>query len=127
MKSLNAGEYDAVYCSHNLEHYYRHDVPKVLGGFADIRVPDLQALMKIVVEKNIDIDDFLYQSPARPITVRDVIYAEVLEENPAGVRGSICIHGYRESRSSGHSSEGEALERGKENVRACRRLKHCEM
>src|SRR5258706_14012634 len=26
-------EYDAVYCSHNLEHYYRHDGSKVLAGF----------------------------------------------------------------------------------------------
>jgi hypothetical protein len=28
-----AGTYDAVYCSHNIEHYYPHDVPKVLRGF----------------------------------------------------------------------------------------------
>lgn len=93
LKSLKAKEYDAVYCSHNLEHYYRHDVPKVLtgfshllvdGGFVDIRVPDLDALMKIVVEKDIDIDDFLYQSAAGPITVRDVIYGYGVEIERSG-------------------------------------------
>src|SRR5439155_12197788 len=40
--------YDAVYCSNNLEHYYRHDAERVLRGFlhvlksdgyAEIRVP----------------------------------------------------------------------------------------
>ena len=88
LTNLPEGEYDSVYCSHNLEHYYRHDVLKVLKGFyhvlkrqgfADIRVPDLDALMKIVVQKQLDIDDFLYQSPAGPIMVRDVIYGYGLE------------------------------------------------
>jgi hypothetical protein len=45
--------FDAVYCSHNLEHYYVHDVPVVLrgmfrllkpGGTVEIRVPDLQVV-----------------------------------------------------------------------------------
>jgi len=93
LKSLNANEYDAVYCSHNLEHYYRHDVPKVLmgfshllvdGGFVDIRVPDLDALMRIVVGKNIDIDDVLYQSQMGQITVRDVIYGYNVEIERSG-------------------------------------------
>lgn len=47
LKTLPAAQYDAVYCSHNLEHYYRHEVLPVLtgflhvlkdDGFADIRV-----------------------------------------------------------------------------------------
>ncbi len=42
--------------------------------FADIRVPDLDALMKIYVSRNLDITDVLYQSNAGPITVRDVLY-----------------------------------------------------
>ncbi len=86
--SLHPGEYDAVYCSHNLEHYYRHDVPKVLAGFAHvlknegfahIKVPDIDALIKIVVQNKMDIDDFLYKSPSGPITVRDVIYGYGVE------------------------------------------------
>lgn len=81
--TFESQSFDAVYCSHNLEHYFRHDVVKVLagfmhvlrdGGFAQIRVPDLQALMRIVVEKNMDVDDVLYHSPAGPIMVVDVLY-----------------------------------------------------
>lgn len=83
LTSLAAGTYDSVYCSHNLEHYYRHDAMKVLAGFfhvlkpdgfAHIRVPDLAEVMRLVVAQDLDIDDFLYQSRDGPITVRDVIY-----------------------------------------------------
>ena len=81
--TLSANTYDAIYCSHNLEHYYRHDVKKVLAGFfhvlkkdgfAHIRVPDLGAVMREFVEKNMDINDTLYVSPAGPIAIQDVIY-----------------------------------------------------
>jgi predicted O-linked N-acetylglucosamine transferase (SPINDLY family) len=83
LTDLPGADYDSVYCSHNLEHYYRHDVEKVLAGFlhilrddgfAYIRVPDMGALMQTVAQRDLDIDDFLYQSPAGPITVCDVIY-----------------------------------------------------
>jgi len=93
LTGLRASEYDAVYCSHNLEHYYRHDVPRVLAGFrhvlkADgfvhILVPDMGALMRIVVEKGLDIEDFLYQAAAGPITVRDVIYGYGVEIERSG-------------------------------------------
>jgi len=76
-----------------LEHYYRHDAVKVLigfvhvlkaDGFAFVRVPDLGELMRTVIEKNLDIDDFLYQSPAGPITVRDVIYGYGVEIERSG-------------------------------------------
>jgi hypothetical protein len=82
-----------VYCSHNLEHYYRHDVPKVLagflhvlqdGGFAHIRVPDLHAVMREVVEKNLDLEDVLYVSPAGPIMVLDVLYGYGVEIEHSG-------------------------------------------
>ena len=90
---LQGAAYDAVYCSHNLEHYYRHDVPKVLAGFrhvlkdagfAHIRVPDMGEVMRQVVQKSMDIDDVLYQSPAGPITVRDVFYGYGLEIERSG-------------------------------------------
>jgi len=93
LATLPRGEYDAVYCSHNLEHYYRHDVPKVLAGFlhvlkpegfAHIRVPDMGELMRTVVDDDMDIDDLLYQSPAGPITVRDVIYGYGIEIERSG-------------------------------------------
>jgi Methyltransferase domain len=93
LSSLPASTYDSVYCSHNLEHYFRHDAVKVLAGFvhvlkidgfALIRVPDLAELMRTVVERNLDIDDFLYQSPAGPITVGDVIYGYGVEIERSG-------------------------------------------
>jgi len=80
---LEAGQFDAVYCSHNLEHYYRHEVPKVLagffnvlkdGGFAQIRVPNIAEVMQTAIDRGLDIDDVLYKSKAGPITVADVLY-----------------------------------------------------
>ena len=91
--TLPASTYDAVYCSHNLEHYHRHDVRKVLAGFRHVlkpdgfvhlRVPDIGAVMEIVVQKGLDIDDVLYESRAGPITVRDVIYGYGVEIERSG-------------------------------------------
>jgi ubiquinone/menaquinone biosynthesis C-methylase UbiE len=93
LQSLEANQFDAVYCSHNLEHYYRHDVPKVLagflhvlkeGGFAQIIVPDIAEVMRVTLEKNLDIDDVLYQSPAGPIMVLDVLYGYTVEIERSG-------------------------------------------
>ncbi len=90
---LPRSQFDAVYCSHNLEHYYRHDAVKVLSGFlhvlkedgfVHIRVPDMGELMRTVVRDNLDIDSFLYESPAGPITVRDVIYGYAVEIERSG-------------------------------------------
>ena len=94
LDSLEPHQYDAVYCSHNLEHYYRHDAAKVLRGFvhvltpdgvAEIRVPDIRYVMKYCVDKNLDIDDTLYMSAAGPITVGDVIYGWALQIERSGV------------------------------------------
>lgn len=93
LKSLDADQFDAVYCSHNLEHYYRHDVQGVLtgflhvlkeNGFAHIRVPDIQEVMRQTLERNLDIDDILYQSPAGPIMVLDVLYGYSVEIERSG-------------------------------------------
>lgn len=84
LKRLEPGQFHAVYCSHNLEHYYHHEVPKVLqgfrhvlktSGFAMISVPDLEAVMRYAVEKNLDLDDVLYELESGiGILVRDVLY-----------------------------------------------------
>jgi hypothetical protein len=93
LASLPGAQFEAVYCSHNLEHYHRHDVPRVLSGFlhvlkpqgfAHIRVPDMEELMRTVVAKSLDIDDVLYVSPAGPITVRDTIYGYGVEIERSG-------------------------------------------
>jgi SAM-dependent methyltransferase len=83
LETLAAGRYDAVYCSHNLEHYYHHEVPQVLSGFAhvlnetgfaEIRVPDMPAVFRKMLDDGMDFADVLYDSPAGPIRVLDVIY-----------------------------------------------------
>jgi SAM-dependent methyltransferase len=83
LRGLGAAQFDAVYCSHNLEHYYRHEVPGVLAGFlrvlketgfAEIRVPDLPAVFRKMLDDGLDLEDALYQAPVGPIRVLDVIY-----------------------------------------------------
>lgn len=80
---LPARQYDAIYCSHNLEHYFWHEVSRVLkgfrlqlkkNGFVLIKVPDILWLMKHVYEKNLDLDSDLYESPLGPIGVLDILY-----------------------------------------------------
>jgi SAM-dependent methyltransferase len=93
LASLKGGQFDAVYCSHNLEHYFRHDVPKVLagflhvlkdGGFAHIRVPDIAEVMRVSVERGLDIEDVLYDSEAGPIMVLDVLYGHAAQIERSG-------------------------------------------
>lgn len=94
LAELAPDQFDAIYCSHNLEHYFRHDVPKVLGGFfhvlkpggfAQIRVPDLTELMRRVVQGKIDLEETLYVSPAGPIAPIDVIYGLGRQIETSGV------------------------------------------
>ena len=94
LATLEAGQFDAVYCSHNLEHYYRHDVPRVLagflhvlkdGGFAQIRVPDINEVMRVAIERGLDIEDVLYESPAGPIMVLDILYGYSVEIERSGL------------------------------------------
>lgn len=83
LSSLESQQFEAVYCSHNLEHVRQHEVPIVLAGFrhvlkpgglAHIIVPDLQELMLVCVQQGIDLDGLLYESPMGPITPLDVLY-----------------------------------------------------
>jgi SAM-dependent methyltransferase len=88
-------QYDAVYCSHNLEHYHRHDLHKVLKGFKlilkkegfiYIRVPDLLGVMSYVAEHNLDLTDLLYLTrTGAPIAALDVIYGFRKQLESSGV------------------------------------------
>jgi len=80
---LHPFAFDAVYCSHNVEHYYPHEVPQILAGFrhvlkadgfAEIRVPDLDSVLRAMIDRGLDVEDALYQSRAGPVSVRDVLY-----------------------------------------------------
>jgi SAM-dependent methyltransferase len=93
LEALSAAQFDAVFCSHNLEHYYPHDGARVLrgfahvlrgDGFAEIRVPDIKALMKHVVEAERDVDDVVYTSPAGPVTAHDMLYGWSVELEKSG-------------------------------------------
>jgi hypothetical protein len=93
LSSLEEKQFEAIYCSHNLEHYYKHDGMDVLrgfvhvlksDGFADIRVPDLKVVMRTFIENNMDLEDILYVSPSGPIAVRDVIYGWGVEIERSG-------------------------------------------
>lgn len=77
------GEFEAVWCCHALEHLFPDDGLQALkefrrvlvkNGHAIIIVPDLQGIEPTT--------DVLYQSPAGPITGRDMIYGFRPEANP---------------------------------------------
>jgi len=100
MIELDPSQFDAVYCSQNLEHYYRADVPIVLqgmhhvlrdGGFVEILVPDFERLIKETYENKLDIDDTLYEVPDfGPISVHDFIFGYEFAKDPIG--REICLH-----------------------------------
>lgn len=94
LTTLSKEVFDAVYCSHNLEHYYKHDAAKVLTGFlhvlkpqgfAEIHVPDMKRLMDHFSSSGMDIDDVLYQAASGPISLHDVIYGYGKEIEGSGV------------------------------------------
>ncbi len=83
MVKLRKEQYESVYCSHTLEHFYKHEVPQVLegfkhvlkpNGFAYITVPDVQALVESLTIGNKDIGDMWYKASNVPITFHDVLY-----------------------------------------------------
>lgn len=73
----NIGHYDAVYCSHCLEHVSRSEAGRALsefsrvlrpGGYVFIFVPDLEDVSPT--------DEVLFVAPAGPITGLDLIYGK---------------------------------------------------
>ena len=84
MSTLPPDEYDAVYCSHTLEHFYKFEVPIVLSGFlhvlkpkgfAEIHVPNMRNVINELIARNHDIDDVFYRTEENlAITFHDVIY-----------------------------------------------------
>jgi SAM-dependent methyltransferase len=94
LATLDAAQFDAIYCSHNLEHYHPHHSTEVLAGFlhvlkpsgyAEIRVPDMTSVLKAMINASMDIEDVLYMSPNGPITVHDVIYGWGVQIERSGV------------------------------------------
>ena len=94
LHELEPEQFDAVYCSHNLEHYSRHDVPRVLdgfihvlkpNGFAHIRVPDIGALIRAIAEENMDLEDVAYRANnGAVIAPLDMIYGDRAQIQKSG-------------------------------------------
>lgn len=83
LETMDGALFDAVYCSHNLEHYSPHDGGVVLrgmlhvlkdGGFADIHVPNIGGVIDCAGDNNWDLDEVMYKSQAGPICLRDMLY-----------------------------------------------------
>jgi Methyltransferase domain len=84
MHTLEAASYEGILCSHNLEHFYAHEVPRVLSGFlhvlkpgglAQIVVPNLAGLFDAMRQNNLDIGDVWYRTGSgSAITFHDVLY-----------------------------------------------------
>ena len=82
-RKREVGLFDAIYCSHALEHFYRHDVPKVLrgfravlkeGGFIEVLVPNLTHCITTMLGRGLDIEDTYYRAGVDPISFHDVLY-----------------------------------------------------
>jgi predicted SAM-dependent methyltransferase len=81
LEQIGDASFDAIWCSHNLEHLHTHEVPEALvgfrrvlkaDGFALITTPDLEAIAELVV--NGRLEETAYQSPAGPIRALDMLF-----------------------------------------------------
>ena len=72
---------DAVWSSHNLEHLYRHEVPRALGEFLRVlkpggllllTLPDLQRVAEMIAADGLESE--AYRSASGPITPLDMIF-----------------------------------------------------
>lgn len=81
MPMIKDGGFDAIFCSHTLEHLYSFEVALALrefarvlvrGGLLRIHVPDLQSIGgKLALD---ELDHVAYISPCGPIAPIDMIY-----------------------------------------------------
>lgn len=77
--------YDAIYCSHALEHLSPHEVAPALIGFRAALNPDGVAIVFVPDLEGVSAtDEVLFNSPAGPICGLDLIYGyrPALAENP---------------------------------------------
>jgi SAM-dependent methyltransferase len=89
--------YDAIWCSHVLEHLHTHEVVPALrqfrgalnaDGFALISCPDLKAVARFILEN--EVETIAYESGAGPIRALDMIYGHA--RSIAQGRGYMAHH-----------------------------------
>jgi predicted SAM-dependent methyltransferase len=94
MASVNSGQVQAVFSSHNIEHLYPHEVPLALAeflrvldaeGFAVITCPDLKSVCALVADDKLT--EAAYTAPAGPIAPLDILYGH----RPAMARGNLFM------------------------------------
>jgi hypothetical protein len=82
LDTLDAAQFDAAYASHILEHIYPFDLARFLNGVRHVltddgilvaRVPDILLACRIVARQG-DLNAFIYDSPAGPVTAWDMLY-----------------------------------------------------
>ncbi len=112
MKEVSSGSFDAVFSSHNIEHVYPHEAPKVLrefyrvlreDGFLVIGCPDLTRVCAAVL--NGGLLQRLYDSPMGPITPLDVLYGHIASvaagqtymAQRCGFTNDLLVHDLREA------------------------------
>lgn len=81
LSSIATASFDAIWCSHNLEHLHTHEVPKALAefrrvlkpdGFALVTTPDLELIAGLVIAGRLE--EPAYQSAAGPISALDMLF-----------------------------------------------------
>lgn len=81
MSGIADASFDAIFSSHNIEHVYPHEVPRVITeflrvlndeGFAVVTCPDLQAVCEAVAKDKLL--EPLYVSPIGPIAPIDILF-----------------------------------------------------
>jgi SAM-dependent methyltransferase len=81
MQGVPSESVDAVWSSHNVEHVYAHQVPRMFeeflrvlrpGGEALITTPDMQRAAERIASGRLE--DPLYDSDAGPVTPLDMVY-----------------------------------------------------
>lgn len=80
------GPFDAIYCSHALEHLTPEDGATALGEFHRVLVPGGIAIIIVPDTEGVEpTEDVLYVSPAGPVTGLDIIHGmrSAIEASPA--------------------------------------------
>lgn len=87
LDTLEPHQFDCVYGSHVLEHFYPHELNRVLDGvyrvltmdgFAEFHVPDCKAAIEVAARNQGNLGTPVYNSPAGVVTVRDMLWGYAL-------------------------------------------------